>query len=114
MDIRVGERDQSQGPGRNITDMLKKLHKTSGAKSKINRETIGDGFFLKRKKEKNTAGRGGGHIFQGLKIILRSLVFARKWGAVGGLSRGLTGSDLHFKIILLALFSITILTIIVT
>ena len=40
-----GERDQPQGTRRNITDVLKKLHKTSGAKSRINRETIGDGFF---------------------------------------------------------------------
>ena len=93
--------------------MLKKLHKTSGAKSKQgnNRRWV---FLKKKEKKKNTAGRGGGQIFQGLKIILGSLVFARKWGAAGGLSRGLTGSDLHFKIILLALFSITILTIIVT
>ena len=71
------------------------------------------GFFFFF-KERKISGRGGGQIFQGLKINLRSLAFALKWEAVGGLSRGLTGSALHFESIVLALLSITILTIIVT
>lgn len=76
-----------------------------GAKAEGTRGTTGDEVF---RKEGNRRG-GRGQIFYGFMVIIKPLAFTLTWEAIGGLSGGVTGSDLHLNSIILAPLTLTII-----